>query len=64
MVSLSKTGCRTHDSALQTLGLGHTSRSCDSAAGDLAVLQTAVLLTSNENSVTEECSGSVVECKT
>ena len=35
---------RTPDSAMQTQGQGHTSMSCDSAAGDLVVFQTAVLL--------------------
>ena len=33
----------THDSAMQTQSQGHTSRSWDSAAGDAAVFQTALL---------------------
>ena len=43
-VPLSEFVCRTHDSAIQTQRQGHNSRSWNSAAGDLAVLQTAVLL--------------------
>ena len=35
--------CRTHDSAMQTQSQGLTSRPWDSAAGDMAVLQTSVL---------------------
>ena len=42
-VPLSELVCRNHDSAMQTQNQGHTSRSWDSAAGDMAVLQTAVL---------------------
>ena len=43
-VPLSKTVCRTHDSSMHTQAQGHTSRLWDSAAGDLAVLPTAVLI--------------------
>ena len=42
-VPLGKTVCRTHDSVTLTQGQGYTSMLWDSAAGDLAVLQTAVL---------------------
>ena len=35
--------CRTHDSATLTQGQGYASILWDSAAGDLAVLQTAIL---------------------
>ena len=35
--------CRTHDSAALTQGKGYALMLWDSAAGDLAVLQTAVL---------------------
>ena len=35
--------CRTHDSAMQTQSQGHTLKSWNSAAGDMAVLQTATL---------------------
>ena len=43
-VPLSEFVCRSDDSAMQTQSKGHTSRSWYSALGDLAVLQTAVLL--------------------
>ena len=39
----SETVCRTHDSATLTQGQGYTSMLWDSAAGDLAVLQTDAL---------------------
>ena len=40
----SETVCRAHDSATKTKVHRHTSRSLGSVAGDIAVLQTAVLL--------------------
>ena len=42
-VPLSELVCRIHDSAMQTKSQGHTLRSWNSATGDMAVLQTAVL---------------------
>ena len=43
-VPLNETVCSSHDSAMQSQGQGLTSRSWDSVAEDLAVLQTAVLI--------------------
>ena len=43
-VPLSELVCKTHDSAMQTQSQGHTlNKVWNSAAGDMAVLQTAVL---------------------
>ena len=41
--AVSKRVCRIHHTTIQTQGQGYTSRSWDSIAGDLAVLQTTVL---------------------